>query len=126
MRNLINAIFCVLRSGCPWRMVPDRFAPQTTAVTYANSFSTRMSEKGRTSPFRGECGKVRLRRVSPVAAQSGDRPLSEPTAGTQPCRPETLFMPRSRPQSGATGGIASFTGIPDGEAVREGSVWSSR
>ena len=36
------------------------------------------------------------RRVSPVAAQSGDRPLSEPTAGTQPCRPEPLFMPHCR------------------------------
>src|SRR5215813_14491313 len=30
--------------------------------------------------------------VSPVAAHSGDRLLSEPTAGTQPCRREQLFM----------------------------------
>ena len=36
--------------------------------------------------------KVRIRRISPVAAHSGDRLLSEPTAGTQPCRREPLFM----------------------------------
>ena len=39
----------------------------------------------------------RFRRISPVAAHSGDRLLSEPTAGTQPCRRDRLFMPRSRP-----------------------------
>jgi hypothetical protein len=37
----------------------------------------------------------RFRRISPVAAHSGDRLLSEPTAGTQPCRREPLFMPLS-------------------------------
>jgi transposase len=26
MRDLINAVFYVLRSGCPWCMVPDSFA----------------------------------------------------------------------------------------------------
>jgi len=31
--------------------------------------------------------------ISPVAAHSGDRLLSEPTADTQPCRREPLFMP---------------------------------
>src|SRR5215470_2051248 len=36
------------------------------------------------------------RRFSPVAAHSGDRLLSEPTADTQPCQREPLFMP-SRP-----------------------------
>ena len=40
---------------------------------------------------------VGCRRISPIAAHSGDRLLSEPTAGTQPCRREPLFMPqRSR------------------------------
>jgi hypothetical protein len=35
----------------------------------------------------------RYRRVSPVMAHSVDRLLSEPTAGTQPCRREPLFIP---------------------------------
>lgn len=30
MREIINAIFYVLRSGCPWRMMPDCFPPATT------------------------------------------------------------------------------------------------
>jgi transposase len=66
MRDLINATFCVLRSGCPWRMVPDRFTPQTNGGNLRDSFSTRMSEKGRTSPFRGEGGKVRIRRFPAI------------------------------------------------------------
>jgi hypothetical protein len=39
----------------------------------------------------------RFRRISPVAAHSGDRLLSEPTADTQPCRREPLFMPHTGP-----------------------------
>src|SRR5215471_791641 len=39
--------------------------------------------------------KVGLRRVSPVAVRSGDRLLSEPSADTQPCQREPLFMPHS-------------------------------
>jgi hypothetical protein len=37
----------------------------------------------------------RSRRVAPVSARSGDRLLSEPTADTQPCRREPLFMPEA-------------------------------
>ena len=44
----------------------------------------------------GEGGKVCNRRVSPIAARSGERLLSEPTTGTQPCRREPLFMPHCR------------------------------
>ena len=84
MRDLINATFCVLRSGCPWRMVPDRFAPQTNGGNLRDSFSTRMSEKGRTSPFRGEGGKVRIRRVLPVGARPSEGLFSEPTAVARP------------------------------------------
>jgi putative transposase len=34
MREIMNAIFYVLRSGCPWRMVPDCFAPATTVYRW--------------------------------------------------------------------------------------------
>jgi hypothetical protein len=59
----------------------------------ANAGST--GRVGSNLPFRSERGKVRDRRVSPVVAHSGDRLLSEPIAGTQPCRREPLFMPLS-------------------------------
>jgi|HubBroStandDraft_6_1064221.scaffolds.fasta_scaffold659692_1 hypothetical protein len=67
-------------------MKPDAWCPH------------RKSDRGRTSPFRGEGRTVWNRRISPVAAHSDDRLLSEPTAGTQPCSREPLFLPLSRPR----------------------------
>lgn len=34
MREIMNAIFYVLRSGCPWRMMPDCFPPTTTVYRW--------------------------------------------------------------------------------------------
>jgi transposase len=31
MREIINALFYVLRAGCPWRMLPEHFPPHQTA-----------------------------------------------------------------------------------------------
>ena len=39
----------------------------------------RMSVLGRTSPFRGEGGKVRIRRNLVIAGRSGEGPLTDPT-----------------------------------------------
>ena len=30
MREIVNAIFYVLRSGCAWRLLPDSFPPRQT------------------------------------------------------------------------------------------------
>ena len=51
---------------------------------------------GRTFPLRAEGWNVGNRRVSPIAAPSGDGLLSEQKAGTEPQRREPLFVPRSR------------------------------
>ena len=32
MREIINAIFFVLRGGCPWRMLPEHFPPHQTTT----------------------------------------------------------------------------------------------
>ena len=32
--EIINAIFYVLCSGCPWRMLPDSFAPVSTVYSW--------------------------------------------------------------------------------------------
>jgi len=72
----------------------------------------------RTSTFRGEDRKVRNRRISPVAAHSGDRLLSEPTAGTQPCRREPLFMP-------LTGHPARRRGMPESGGYLPLGLWVS-
>ena len=34
MREIVNAIFYVLRSGCPWHMVPDCFPPASTVYPW--------------------------------------------------------------------------------------------
>ena len=34
MREIVNAIFYVLRSGCPWHMVPDCFPPASTVYRW--------------------------------------------------------------------------------------------
>jgi transposase len=36
MRDIINAILYVLRSGCPWRMVPESFAPRSTVYRWVH------------------------------------------------------------------------------------------
>jgi hypothetical protein len=54
-----------------------------------------MSQLGRPRRFHRGPANARYRRISPIGALSGNRLLSEPTAGTQPCRREPLFMPHS-------------------------------
>src|ERR1700730_14443090 len=60
-RRLLNGIFWVLRSGAPWRDLPERYGPRTTcynrfvrgrkagarAVQDRRSAHVRLSEKGR-------------------------------------------------------------------------------
>ena len=29
-RNILNGIFCILRTGAPWRDLPERYGPHTT------------------------------------------------------------------------------------------------
>jgi len=53
----------------------------------------RMSGKGRSFPFRGEGGKVRYRRVSPIAPRPREGRLTEPIAGAQPWLRERVLMP---------------------------------
>jgi len=37
MREIINAIFYVLRSGCPWQMVPDCFEAAEHGVSVVHA-----------------------------------------------------------------------------------------
>jgi|SRR5271170_1118462 len=34
MREIVNALFYVLRGGCPWRMLPEHFPPHQTAYRW--------------------------------------------------------------------------------------------
>jgi len=34
LREVVNAIFYILRAGCPWRMLPREFPPRSTVQRY--------------------------------------------------------------------------------------------
>jgi transposase len=38
MREVIDAIFFVLRGGCPWRMLPEHFSPHQTVYRWFTRF----------------------------------------------------------------------------------------
>jgi transposase len=38
MREIVNAIFYVLRSGCPWRLLPEHFPPHQTTYRWFTRF----------------------------------------------------------------------------------------
>ena len=40
-RTIMNAIFYVLRTGMPWRDLPERYGPYTTAYNRFNRWSRR-------------------------------------------------------------------------------------
>jgi hypothetical protein len=72
-----------------------------------------MRETRSSGSVRGASGDGRpyRERISPVAAHSGDRLLSEPTAGTQPCRREPLFMPLSCHRDSSLPVMSTSTGL---------------
>src|SRR6202140_4484934 len=59
-RKIMNAIFYVLRTGMPWRDLPERYGPYTTAYNRFNRWSRRgiwkrifdtLASKSRDSPY---------------------------------------------------------------------------
>jgi transposase len=49
-RRIINAILHVLRTGMPWRDLPERYGPYTTAYNRFNRWSRRGIWNSRNSP----------------------------------------------------------------------------
>ena len=81
-----------------------------------------MSAEGRTSPFRGEGGKVCSRRISFVPVRLSEGPLTKPTPAAQPSPRERVFVPhtcRSQYPSGSAqlGGKQPFAGTDVGAGV---------
>src|SRR6516164_6293577 len=64
-------------------------------------------------------GKVSNRRISPVAAHSGHRLLSEPTADTLPCRREPAFMSQDGPLPLSSEGPLLQGTVPDDSGGRD-------
>ena len=71
-RKIMNAIFYVLRTGMPWRDLPERYGPYTTAYNRFNRWSGRgvwkrifdtLASKSRNSLYMIDSTKARTRRA---------------------------------------------------------------
>ena len=101
-RKIMNAIFYVLRTGMPWRDLPERYGPYTTAYNRFNRWSRRgiwkrifdtlaaksrdslylIDSTDRESPPRGQRGKggSKIRRSASVAAVAPRKSTPSSTA----------------------------------------------
>ena len=51
-RKVLNGIFFVLRTGTPWRDLPDRYGPYTTVYNRFNRWAKAASGFGYSRPWR--------------------------------------------------------------------------
>ena len=87
LREVVNAILYVLRTGCPWRMLPKEFPPWQTVYRYFSAWrdsglwvsighrlmlKARKAEGRRASPSAGKSRSGGSRR-SPAAPGKADR-----------------------------------------------------
>ena len=107
LREVLNALLYLLRTGCPWRMLPRGFPPRSTVYGYFRRFwqegvwstiqatrawqrgsgpAARSSRRRRSSPARAS------RRPKP-AARAGSTPARRSTAASVDLLTDTLGLP---------------------------------
>ena len=131
MREIVNAIFYVLRSGCAWRLLPDSFPPRQTVYGWFLRAARRLrsgaaeppsgharprAQRARRQPFGGGARQPKrqddggrraegLRRRQEDQGQKAPRPRrhrrSSPGAGASPGR-----HPGPRRRRARAGGLA--------------------
>lgn len=67
-RDLVNAIFYIVRSGCAWRLLPKDFGPWATVYGYFRAWSKDWSWKFIHDALRDCLRKTEGRAVAPTAA----------------------------------------------------------
>src|SRR5438128_1285859 len=67
-RNLVNAIFYVVRSGCAWRLLPKDFGPWQTVYGYFRTWCQDWTWKFIHDALRDWLRKTEGRKVAPTAA----------------------------------------------------------
>jgi hypothetical protein len=93
-------------------MKPDAWCPH------------RESDRGRTSPFRGEGRKVWNRRNLATRTRPGERPESKPTAAAQSSPRERLFLPLCRPSHPRLDELGDFGDlVADFAALAAAGLW---
>jgi putative transposase len=68
MREVINAIFYLLRSGCAWRLLPHDFPPWSTVYTYFRQWKKDGTWKQIHDTLHEKCRKQDDRESQPSAA----------------------------------------------------------
>jgi len=104
-RRILNAIFYVLRAGMPWRDLPERYGPYTTAYNRFNRWSRRgvfkrmfdtLAAKSRDSLHLIDSTIVKAHR-SASGAKGGRKIRRSASAGVGAAR---KFMPLSMTRAG--------------------------
>ena len=67
MREILNAIFYLLRSGCQWRLIPHDFPPWTTVWTYFRNWRNDGTWQTLHDALRDRVRQADGREVSPSA-----------------------------------------------------------
>lgn len=94
-RKIMNAIFYVLRTGIPWRDLPERYGPYTTAYNRFNRWSRRgvwkhifetLAAKSRDGLFFIDSTMVKAHRAASGAQKGGSKPKRSASvaAGARP------------------------------------------
>src|SRR5215208_2257678 len=69
LREILNAIFYVVRSGCSWRLLPHDFPPWRSVYYYFREFRLEMAPgRGCTPPCASECAFASRGTPSPAQA----------------------------------------------------------
>ena len=68
MREVLNAIFYVLKSGCQWAMLPNDFPPKGTVYHYYNEWRKDGTWKRLNAALRGDLREEMGRERTPSAA----------------------------------------------------------
>ena len=98
-RKIMNAIFYVLRTGIPWRDLPERYGPYTTAYNRFNRWSRRglwkrmfdaLASKSRDSLYLIDSTIVKARRAASGAKGGSKIRPSARAAGAGPRRSTRL------------------------------------
>ena len=98
MREIVNAIFYVLRSGCAWRLLPDSFPPRQTVY-------------GWFLRLRDDCVLERLNHhlvmldrapASPSSPGAGSLSASSPGSAATAASPRTSRQPSNPPEPSST------------------------
>ena len=99
-RKIMNAIFYVLRTGMPWRDLPERYGPYTTAYNRFNRWSRRgiwkrifdtLASKSRDSLYLIDSTIVKAHRAASGA--KGGRKIRRSASAAAAVRPK--FTPSS-------------------------------